>query len=617
MCGIIGYTGAKPASSIIADGLLRLEYRGYDSAGVAVVDQAGSMSVRKSSGKLDALLKSIKKSPLFGSTGVGHTRWATHGSPNQLNSHPQIDCGGEIAVVHNGIIENYASLKKELLRDGHTLVSQTDTEVIAHLMEEYMKEKKSMVTALRDTAKRLQGPQAIIVISKNEPSTIAGLKLGNAGGIVVGHGQREMYLASDLPAILPYTKLISRLDDGEIVSVTPENVSYFTIKGDAIFKQPQTIATSKNAGKTSQKGEYNHYTLKEIMEQPEAISRTIDGRIDKKASTIKLETIGLSDEAIKKIDKIFLVGMGSSYHASTIGRHMIESLANTPAEAENASEFALRNAHLDSKTLLVATSQSGETADTLISMEQARKSSCKIIAISNVAESQASIIADGTILLKSGPEVGVGSTKTFISSAIDLYMLSLYISVTKGIISKKKLKAAIDELCKLPNLLNDILEDHSQYTSLAAMFSNHSSFLCLARGLNYATAMEGALKLKELSYVHAEACLAGEMKHGPIALIDENTPIVAIAPQGPLRDKMINSIFEVKARGGQVITIGTTGDQSLQDISDYFIEIPESSELIAPVLATIPLQLIAYYLATQKRHNVDQPRNLAKTVTVE
>jgi glucosamine--fructose-6-phosphate aminotransferase (isomerizing) len=617
VCGIIGYTGTKLASSIIADGLLRLEYRGYDSAGVAVIDQAGSMSVRKSSGKLNALLKSIKKSPLFGSTGVGHTRWATHGSPSQLNSHPQIDCRGEIAVVHNGIIENYANLKKELLRDGHTLVSQTDTEVIAHLIEACMRAKKSMITALRDTAKRLQGPQAIIVISRNEPNTIAGLKLGNAGGIVVGHGQREMYLASDLPAILPYTKLISRLGDGEMVSVTPENVSYFTIEGDAIFKQPKAIAVSKNTSKTSQKGKYNHYTLKEIMEQPEAMKRTIDSRIDKKTGTIKLENIGLSNEAIKKIDKIFLVGMGSSYHASIIGRHMIESLVNMPAEAENASEFALRNTRLNNKTLLVATSQSGETADTLISMEKARKSSCKIIAISNVAESQASLIADGTILLKSGPEVGVGSTKTFISSIIDLYMLSLYISVAKGIIDKNKLKTVIDELCKLPAIINDVLADHSQYISIAAKLSNHSSILCLARGLNYATAMEGALKLKELSYIHAEACLAGEMKHGPIALIDETTPIVAIAPQGPHRDKMINSISEVKARDGQVITIGTIGDRDLQDISDYFIEIPESSELIAPVLATIPLQLIAYYLATEKSHNVDQPRNLAKTVTVE
>ena len=617
MCGIIGYTGTKLASTIISDGLLRLEYRGYDSAGVAIIDPAGSMIIRKSPGKLDSLLKSIKKSPLFGSTGIGHTRWATHGSPSQLNSHPQIDCGGEIAVVHNGIIENYDILKKELLKDGHTLVSQTDTEVIAHLMEAYMREQKGMIYALRNTAKQLHGPQAIIVLSKKEPSTIAGLKLGNAGGIVVGHGHREMYLASDLPAILPYTKLISRLDDGEMVSMTPENVSYFTINGDAILKKPQIIAASKNARITNHKGEYNHYTLKEIMEQPEAINRTIDGRIDKKAGTVKLENLGLSDEAIKKVDKIFLVGMGSSYHASAIGRHMIESLTDIPAEAENASEFVLRNNRLDDKTLLVATSQSGETADTLIAMEQARQTSCKIIAISNVAESQASTIADGTILLKSGPEVGVGSTKTFISSAIDLYMLSLYISVSKGIISKKKLKAVIDELYKLPTLISDVLEDHSQYISLASRFSNHSSFLCLARGLNYVAAMEGALKLKELSYIHAEACLAGEMKHGPIALIDERTPIVAITPRGPLRDKMINNISEVKARGGQVITIGTKGDKSLRDISDYFIEIPECSELIAPVLATIPLQLLAYYLAIQKRHNVDQPRNLAKTVTVE
>jgi glucosamine--fructose-6-phosphate aminotransferase (isomerizing) len=614
LCGIIGYTGSKEVAPILLGGLASLEYRGYDSAGIAVVAPGGQISVRKAPGKLASLVSSLDGALPAGGAGIGHTRWATHGKPNQANAHPHVDCNGEVVVVHNGIVENHLEIKRDLVSQGHTFTSETDSEVIPHLIESLIGQGFSPEEATRQAALRLAGAHAAVVIYNGQPGSIHAFRIGNAGGIVVGYGDGEMMVASDLPAIIPHTQRVVSLSAGEMASLTPTSVSYTALGGSAVEKTPQVVPYDPVS---VAKGGYEHFMLKEIAEQPQATIATLRGRVSFDPWDVSLEDVHLTDSDINSLNRVIFTGMGTSFHAALIASHMMERLSGIPSHAENASEFRYRDPVLDSRTLVVSIGQSGETADTLSAMEEAARKGARLITVCNAEGSQATRLAEGCIHLRAGPEIGVASTKTFVCSLEALYILAMYIGSRRGFLPTAQMREAIDELARIPDLLGGLVSHQDQYISLAELYHKKSHFLYLGRGINYPVALEGALKLKEISYIHAEGYPAGEMKHGPIALIDDSMPVIAIAPRDGLHDKMANNISEVKARAGTVIAVATEGDEEISKMVDHVLYIPQTSPLLTPILASVPLQLLAYHLAVKLGRDVDQPRNLAKTVTVE
>ena len=614
MCGIFGYTGAKPATPILLDGLARLEYRGYDSAGIALVSDEQAISIRKSEGKLSKLRRSVEQAPPDGVVGIGHTRWATHGRPSDENAHPFVDPEGHVAVVHNGIVENFLELRHELEAAGFEFTSQTDSECIPLLISLYMREEYSLEEAAAMTASRLRGTNAVVIASVREPSKLVAFRLGNAGGIVVGYGDDEMLLASDLPALLDHTHQVAYLASGELVSITPEGASYRLLDGTAVKKQP--VAVPYDAVSVA-KGEYKHFMLKEIHEQPEAALDTIRGRVSFNRETINHDELPLTDDEIAEIDRVVFIGMGTSLHSAMVGRLWMESLARIPCEVDNASEFRYREPVIDERTLVVSISQSGETADTLAAMELAARYGARQITLVNNPGSQATRVANGTILLRAGPEIGVASTKTFVCSLACLLMLAMRMGLSRGTLSQERASTLVKELGHLPLMLGDLVANEPHYESLANEFFTFSDFLFIGRGMAFPLAMEGALKLKEISYIHAEGYPAGEMKHGPISLIDQDMPVVALIPHGPLYEKTLSNVSEASARGGTIIAVATEGDNAIADMVDHVIYIPRSAPEITPILMAVPMQLLAYHIGIRRGCDVDQPRNLAKTVTVE
>ena len=614
MCGIIGYTGERAAAPILLAGLSSLEYRGYDSAGIAVASPDGELVVRKSAGKLSALKAALSNGLPEGVSGIGHTRWATHGGPTDFNAHPHVDCRTEVMVVHNGIVENYSELKKDLIGQGHVFSSQTDAECIPHLVESYLQQECSLEDAVRETARQIRGANSVVVMSKREPGRIVGFRLGNAGGIVVGYGDDEMILASDLPALVPHTNEIVYLNGGEMVALTRDDAQYTHLDGTPVRKKTSHVQYD---ALSPAKGEYKHFMLKEINEQPEAVLNTLSGRISFDSADVELEDFPFSEEEIRGISRVVLVGMGTSLHAAMVGRTWMESLARIPGEVDNSSEFRYRDPVIDPGTLVISLSQSGETADTLAAMDLATRKGARQITLCNYAGTQTTRVADGTVLIRAGLEIGVAATKTFVCSLTALYLLALHLGIRRGALGEEERRELVQELAQLPNMLGTLLSQQQQYEALAQRYAKHSDFLFLGRGINYPLAMEGALKLKEISYIHAEGYPAGEMKHGPISLIDESMPVVTLAPKDDLYDKMLNNIHEAKARGGIVVAVATEGDHDIANSADDVIYIPAASRMITPMLMAVPMQLLAYHVAVRRGCDVDQPRNLAKSVTVE
>ena len=614
MCGIVGYTGARPVAPILFDGLAKLEYRGYDSAGIAVMEPSGRIARRRSKGKLSELVAATSGRMPEGRMGVGHTRWATHGGPTDDNAHPHTDCRDEIAVVHNGIVENFVELRQELESQGHVFSSETDSECIPHLIESYMGQGLSIEDATNRAAGRIRGAQAVVAFSRREPDKLAAFRQGNAGGIVVGYGDGEMLVASDLPALLPYTRTVVYLAGGEAVAVTPTEARYSALSGGAVAKSASTVSYDPLA---AVKGQYKHYMLKEIHEQPEAALNAMRGRVSFDTHSVNLDGFPLTAEEVKRLRRVILIGMGTSMHAAMAGRHWIESLSRIQAEYDNSSEFRYRDPVIEEDTLVVSVSQSGETADTLAAMSEAALKGARQVVLCNYEGTQATRIADGTIFIRSGLEISVAGSKTFTCSLLSLYMLALHLGATREVLGHDDLQRLITELAQLPHLIGTQLQDESPYLDLARKYALHSDFLYLGRGIQYPLAMEGALKLKEISYIHAEGYPAGEMKHGPISLIDENMPVVALIPQGPLYEKMLNSVSEANARGARVIAIATEGDSLIADLAEDVVYVPRASEAMTPLLMAVPVQLLAYHIAARRGVDVDQPRNLAKTVTVE
>ena len=614
MCGIIGYTGQKAAAPILMEGLTRLEYRGYDSSGIAVIGPSRAPVVHKSSGKLSRLKEALQNGLPDGTTGVGHTRWATHGEPTDSNAHPHTDCRNEVIVAHNGIVENYVELKRDLIARGHLFTSQTDAECIPHLIESYLAEEYPLEAAVREAAGQIRGANAVVVISSREPDKIVGFRLGNAGGIVVGYGEDEMLVASDLPALLDHTRDVAYLAGGEIVTATKDEARYSLQDGTTVEK---AVSRVPYEALSTAKGEYKHYMLKEINEQPEAVADTLQGRVSFDNLEVRLDDLPFSDDEIKAFDKVVLVGMGTSLHAAMVGRTWMESLARIPAEADNSSEFRYRDPVIGPRTLVVSVCQSGETADTLAAMEEAALKGARQITLCNYEGTQTTRIADATIMIRAGLEIGVAASKTFACSLTTLYLLALHLAIRRGTIDRGRLESLMTELAHLPYMLGSLLTDQKQYEVLARRYSDRSDFLYLGRGMNYPLAMEGALKLKEISYIHAEGYPAGEMKHGPISLIDHDMPVVALMPRDELYEKMLNNVNEVKARAGMVLAIATEGDSDISARADDVIYIPQAPSTVTPILMAVPMQLLAYHIAVRRGCDVDQPRNLAKSVTVE
>jgi glucosamine--fructose-6-phosphate aminotransferase (isomerizing) len=620
MCGIVGYIGNQEAWPIVLEGLLRLEYRGYDSAGIAVVDDSGELCFRKVVGKVNGLLSAHQGSVPKGSVGLGHTRWATHGRPSDANAHPHTDCRQQIAVVHNGIVENFLTLKRRLLDQGHQFTSQTDTEVIAHLIEEGISQGLSFEDAFRRMGGLLEGSQAVAAIMEGKEAKICAVRLGHAGGMVVAHQNGQSIVGSDLPATLPIwqygspTGEVGFLEAGEMVVITRKEVNYQSVTGRPISKQLRRVTPEDVL---IDKGGYRHFMLKEIMEQPQAVAGALRERVDFEAGRVILPNFPITDSDIRSLQRVMLLGCGTSLHAAQIGRHLIERFAGLPAEAESASEFRYRDAYISDRTLYVSIAQSGETADTVAAMQEVRERGGRLITICNVEGSQTTRLAEGTLYLRSGIEIGVASTKTFVSSLVTLNLLAVYLGQVRGQLSHEDTRRLVDDLAHCSSLMGDSLDDTSIYQQLARRFNSYDNFLFLGRGINAPVALEGALKLKEISYIHAEGYPAGEMKHGPIALIDEKMATVALAPRDYLYDKMLSNIKEVKARDGVVVAIATQGDVELASEVDEVVYIPPVPDHLVPLLATIPLQMLAYHIAVHRGCDVDQPRNLAKSVTVE
>ncbi len=614
MCGIVGYVGGREAAPLILAGLRRLEYRGYDSAGIAVVHRDEGIQSCRAVGKLHNLAEQLGKMSLRGRVGIGHTRWATHGGVTEDNAHPHLGMFGEVAVVHNGIIENYAQLRRELEAEGVTFGSETDTEVVVQLVERYHAAGADLITAVRRATEHLRGASAFVFVSAREPEHLVAVRLGNAGGIVVGLGEGEMFVASDIPAILPHTRRMIFLEDRQIAAVRRDGVQVFSLKGEPITPEVHTIPWDPVS---AEKGPYRHFMQKEIAEQPRAVTDTIRGRVDFHHGRVILETLSLTREEAMALQKVVVVACGSSYHAGLVGKFMLETLAHIPVEVDYGSEFRYRDPLIGAHTAVLAITQSGETVDTLAAMEEGRRKGARLWSIVNVVGSQAHRLADGYILMQAGPEIGVATTKAFTASLVDLYLLALYLGELRGVLSAGELKRAVDDLARLPDVVGHLAEQLPVYGELAEIFFKREHFLYLGRGINYPIALEGALKLKEISYIHAEGYPAGEMKHGPIALIDETMPVVVLATRDHVYEKMVGQIEQVRARGGTVIAVVQRGDTLVREKADYVLEVPAAPPMLAPVLNIVPLQWLAYAIAVRRGADVDQPRNLAKSVTVE
>jgi glucosamine--fructose-6-phosphate aminotransferase (isomerizing) len=619
MCGIVGYVGNKQVVPLIIDGLRKLEYRGYDSAGIAVVDEANHLELRRAEGKLRNLEECIRLNPLDGNYGIGHTRWATHGRPTEENAHPHRDCTGKIVVVHNGIIENYLKLKEDLLAKGHSFKTETDTEIVAHLVEENLKSGASFEEAVRGCVKKLHGIFALSIISADEPDTIIAVREG--APVVVGLGDGEFFVASDIPPILQHTRDVFYLGEKEIAVLTKDSVRVTDFDGNVVEPKQQRITWDPIA---AEKGGFKHFMLKEIYEQPRAVRDTVRGRVSLDSGKVYLDAMNISEDELKSIRSITVAACGTSWHAGIAGKYMLEQMARVPVEVDYASEFRYRNPVLDEDTLLIVISQSGETADTIAAMREAKKFGCKTLAVCNVQGSMIHREADGTILTHAGPEIGVASTKAFTAQMIALYLFALYLGQLRGKIDEEQARYHAQQLAELPLKIEHLLNDADSIEELSREFFRSQDFLYLGRGINFPVALEGALKLKEISYIHAEGYPAGEMKHGPNALIDEKLPVVVINTReegntaSELRyEKTHSNIVEVKARDGIILSILTEGDEMSSRVSNHVIEIPESSDLLAPILSVVPLQLLAYHIAVRRGCDVDQPRNLAKSVTVE
>jgi glucosamine--fructose-6-phosphate aminotransferase (isomerizing) len=612
MCGIVGYIGDKSAVDIVLDGLKKLEYRGYDSAGVAVIGPAG-LEIRRAAGRIKVLEGLLRERPVQGTVGVGHTRWATHGRPTDENAHPHTDGSGRLVVVHNGIIENYLPIKERLQAEGHRFSSETDTEVIAHLIERHLRDVPRLDEAVRRALRELCGSYAIVVLSNEAPDRLIAAKHG-AGSVVVGLGKGETFLASDIPAILAHTRDVVVLEDEDVAVVTRHGVEITQLDGGPVERAPIRILWDPIL---AEKGGYRHFMLKEIYEQPRVVADTLRGRVQPEGGTVVLPEIALDPDVVEGIQRIVLVACGTSYHAAIVGRFMIERLTGIAAEVDLGSEFRYRDAVLGPETLVVALSQSGETADTLGAVKAARAKGAPVVGITNVVGSALSREATGVLYTHAGPEIGVASSKTFTATVAACYLLALWLGRRRGALLPEDGKKHIQGLLELPRLMERTLELEPRVAELARDLAHYKNFLFLGRGIQYPIALEGALKLKELSYIHAEGYPAGEMKHGPIALIDDGMPVVALAPRDGSYDRMRGNIEEVRARDGCVIAIGHEGDRELRSKADAFIEVPSSADLLSPMLMVIPLQLLAYHVAVRLGRDVDQPRNLAKSVTVE
>jgi glucosamine--fructose-6-phosphate aminotransferase (isomerizing) len=613
MCGIVGYIGPREAAPIILEGLRRLEYRGYDSAGLAVV-QDGHIAMRRDVGKLSNLERLLYAQPVSGCVGVGHTRWATHGAPSTRNAHPHTGMTGEVVVVHNGIVENYLTLREELAAEGSRFNSDTDTEVIAHLVERYLAGGLTLPEAVRRALGQLQGSQAIVVLSAREPDKLIAARIGNAGGVALGVGRGEMLIASDVPAILDHTRQMVFLESRQMAVVTAGNCEVLTLAGEPVIPQVHTIAWDPVA---AEKGEYQHFMQKEIYEQARALTDTIRGRADFEAGTVRLPELNLTPELARRLQKLFIVACGTSAYSGMVGKVIIEALAGLPVEVDIASEFRYRDPIIAPNTAVLAITQSGETVDTLAAMEEARHKGAMLWTIANAQGSQATRMADGVIGMLAGPEIGVASTKAFTTSIVDQYLLACLLGELRGTLAGPALKRAVSDLARLPDLVSRALERGPQVEALARELMHTRHFLYLGRGLNVPIAYEGALKLKEISYIHAEGYPAGEMKHGPIALIDRDMPVLAIATRDKVYEKMISQVEQAKARGGLVIVVAHEGDDVIAGKADRVLWVPQAPPLLQPVVNIIPLQLLAYHIAVLRGCDVDQPRNLAKSVTVE
>jgi glucosamine--fructose-6-phosphate aminotransferase (isomerizing) len=629
MCGIVGYVGKKSVVPVIIEGLRRLEYRGYDSAGIAVAGDGDGLQLRRAEGKLRNLEEAIRLNPIHGTYGIGHTRWATHGRPTEENAHPHRDCTGKIVVVHNGIVENYLSLKKKLIEEGHTFTTETDTEIIAHLVEKYSGvsvngtsghgQRRSLEDAVRQTVKQLTGVFALAVISTDEPNKIVAAR--NGPPAVIGLGNDEYFVASDVPAILHHTRDIFFLADGDLAVVTPDGVHLSDFDGRPVRRQIQHVTWDPIL---AEKGGFKHFMLKEIYEQPRAVRDTALGRVSQETGHIFLEEMEISEAEFRTAQKINIIACGTSWHAGQAGKFMIETLARVPVEVDYASEWRYRNPIVDPETITLVISQSGETADTIAAQREAKAKGSKTLAICNVVGSMITREAAGTIYTHAGPEIGVASTKAFTGQLTALYVFAMYLAQVRGVMTAEQARAAMQELTRIPAKLETVLQQDAACDELAKRYQKVHDFLFLGRGIHYPIALEGALKLKEISYIHAEGYPAGEMKHGPNALIDENLPVVIIAtrdvnnPGSVLRyEKTMSNLKEVKTRSGVVIALATEGDEDIKEAADHVLFVPAAPEELLPILEIVPLQLLAYHIAVRRGCDVDQPRNLAKSVTVE
>ncbi|MGB7068043.1 MAG: glutamine--fructose-6-phosphate transaminase (isomerizing) [Pyrinomonadaceae bacterium] len=620
MCGIVGYVGNKQVVPLILDGLRKLEYRGYDSAGIAVVDENHVLSLRRAEGKLRNLEEAIRLAPLDGNYGIGHTRWATHGRPTEENAHPHRDQSGRVVVVHNGIIENYLALKDRLAADGSVFRTETDTEVVAHLIGHYIEsDGLSLELAVQKAVKELRGIFALSIISVDEPDTVIAVREGPP--VVIGLGDGEFFVASDIPPILQHTRDVFFLGDREIAVLTKDSVRVTDFDGNIVEPQQQRITWDPIM---AEKGGFKHFMLKEIYEQPRAVRDTVQGRVSLETGKVYLDQMDISEDELSSLNSIKIAACGTSWHAGLAAKYMLEELARVPVEVDYASEFRYRAPVLTENDLLIVISQSGETADTIAAMREAKKHGCKVMAVCNVQGSMIHREADGTILTHAGPEIGVASTKAFTSQMVALYLFSIHLGQIRGQIDDAKARQLVQYLAELPLKIEQLLNDADLIEDLSKDFFRVQDFLYLGRGINFPVALEGALKLKEISYIHAEGYPAGEMKHGPNALIDEKLPVVVVNtresgnPASELRyEKTHSNIVEVKARDGIVISILTEGDGMSSKVSDHVIEVPETSDLLAPILSVVPLQLLSYHIAVRRGCDVDQPRNLAKSVTVE
>jgi glucosamine--fructose-6-phosphate aminotransferase (isomerizing) len=624
MCGIVGYVGQKRVVPVIIDGLRKLEYRGYDSAGIAVAGNGAGLQVRRAEGKLRNLEEAIRQCPLDGTYGIGHTRWATHGRPTEENAHPHRDCTGKVVVVHNGIVENYLSLKKRLADQGHKFVTETDTEIIAHLIEDALFKSPNghpptLEDAVRKAVKQLSGVFALVVISENEPNKIVAAR--NGPPAVVGIGDNEYFIASDIPAILFHTRRIFFLADGDLAVITPQGVKLSDFDGHAIERQVQHITWDPIM---AEKGGFKHFMLKEIYEQPRAVRDTTLGRVSQDTGKIFLEEMEITEAELRNATKVNIAACGTSWHAALAGKFMLERLARIPVEVDYASEYRYRDPITGPDALTILITQSGETADTIAAQREAKAKGSKTLAVCNVVGAMIAREAAGTVYTHAGPEIGVASTKAFTAQLTALFLFSMFLAQKRGTISAEQSLKLIQELTKIPGKLEAILSHDEVCEALAKQYQKVSDFLFLGRGIHYPIALEGALKLKEISYIHAEGYPAGEMKHGPNALIDENLPVVVLATRDPddpdsvLRyEKTMSNIKEVTARSGKVIAIATEGDEEIKEAADHVLFVPPAPELLLPILEVVPLQLLAYHIAVRRGCDVDQPRNLAKSVTVE